>query len=65
LVIEAPVVITERITEGNNSGDELWNIAFSNVGRAYGKPMKEEDIVEAIQVISGPKSTWKAPPETT
>jgi hypothetical protein len=55
--------MAESITESNNSGDELWNMAFSNVGRAYDKPMKEEEIFQAIQAISGLKSTWKTPPD--
>jgi hypothetical protein len=53
--------MAERFAESNNSGDELWDMAFSNVGRAYDKPMKEEEIIEAIQAISGLKSTWKTP----
>jgi hypothetical protein len=57
--------MAERFAESNNSGDELWNMAFSNVGRANDKPMKNEEIVQAIQTISGLKSMWKAPQETT
>jgi len=45
----------------NGSGDELWSMAFSNVGRTYGKPQNEEDIAEAIQAISGSTSMWQPP----
>ncbi|KAI0299482.1 hypothetical protein BC826DRAFT_966938 [Russula brevipes] len=38
----------------NGSGDELWDVAFSNVGRACGEPIDQEEIAEAIQAISGP-----------
>ena len=49
------------IAETNCSGDELWSKAFSNVGRAHGKPLDEEDIAKAIQAISGSTSMWQRP----
>lgn len=33
--------------------DELWNLAFSNVGRFHGEPKNQRDVSRAIQAISG------------
>ena len=33
--------------------DELWNLAFSNVGRKHGEPKNQRDVSRAIQAISG------------
>lgn len=33
--------------------DELWNLAFSNVGRLHGKPENRRDVSRAVQAISG------------
>ncbi len=33
--------------------DDLWNLAFSNVGRLHGGPRNQRDIPPAIQAISG------------
>ncbi|KAI0299481.1 hypothetical protein BC826DRAFT_1183931 [Russula brevipes] len=37
----------------NGPGDELWNVAFSDVGRTHGEPTNQEEIGKAIQAISG------------
>jgi hypothetical protein len=46
------------ILGGDTSSDELWSVAFSNVGRAYGDPKNQKEIAEAIQAISGPSCKW-------
>ncbi len=33
--------------------DDLWDLAFSNVGRLYGQPRNQRDVPLAIQAISG------------
>jgi len=33
--------------------DELWNLAFSNVGRLHGEPRNQQHISRAIHAISG------------
>ena len=33
--------------------DELWDLAFSNVGRFHGEPKNQRDVSRAIQAISG------------
>jgi hypothetical protein len=50
------------IPASDTSGDELWSVAFSNVGRACGDPKNQEEIAEAIQAISGPSCEWEEIP---
>jgi hypothetical protein len=33
--------------------DEVWDLAFSNVGRLHGEPKNQRDVSRAIQAISG------------
>jgi hypothetical protein len=40
-----------------NSGDDLWNLAFSNVGRSGGESRDGDDVAQAIQAISGIAAT--------
>jgi hypothetical protein len=62
-VSESSPVSTEKITGTNCSGDELWSVAFSNVGRVSDKPLSdsEGEIAKAIQAISGSTSTQQVP----
>lgn len=41
----------------NNSKDDLWDLAFSNVGRQGGRRSRRSDVSRAIQTISGIKPT--------
>jgi hypothetical protein len=49
---------TEMTSGGNGPGDELWNVAFSDVGRAFGEPINQEEVAKAIQAISGLNGAW-------
>ena len=40
-----------------NSGDDLWNLAFSNVGRRGGQRRNDNGVAQAIQAISGIAAT--------
>jgi hypothetical protein len=48
--------------------DELWNLAFSNVGHLHGEPKNRQDVSRAIQAISGigpPTNHWQQRQRTT
>lgn len=51
-----------KLTQGaiNDSGDELWNVAFAKVGCAVGKPVDDKEIAKAIQAIVGSDSRLQA-----
>ena len=40
-----------------NSGDDLWSLAFSNVGRRDGRRRNDNGVAQAIQTISGIAAT--------
>jgi hypothetical protein len=40
-----------------NSGEDLWNLAFSNVGRKGDQRRNDNDVAQAIQAISGITAT--------
>ena len=50
---QSTCLVELKLTQGaiNNSGDELWSVAFSKVGCKYGKPIDDKEMAKAIQAI--------------
>jgi hypothetical protein len=62
LIVSQKTTLVPSPNKGNSgmpwdSGDDLWNTAFSNVGRRGGQRRSNNDVARAIQAISGITAT--------